>query len=234
MVPRMDLAQIRNLEVIAEDELFFRRFNGGRILLLSPNIHDFFFWKKSLPNSNFTISTKSDWDLEYNFCDSKFANSCCPEFDQKQLKLFDLAIAQNVFMYVQDPTKAVRNIGSISNNLFIQDITYRKRSATATGLGSDGDISRYSITQDQVNHPTVHVISEVFNSSRILMLKEYEGATNQYHAKGDSPRHVMVFLEIAKRKSYAPISQMYSRKSILKLLLNNYTSARLSKFNIFR
>lgn len=214
----MDLTQIRNLEIIAENKLFLRRFNGERILLLSPNIHDYFFWKKSLPNSNFTISTKTDWDLEHNFCDSKFANSCGQEFDQRYFKLFDITIAQNVFMYVKDPTKAVKNIESISDNLFIQDLTYRKRSASATGLGFDGDISRYSVTRDQVNHPTVYVISEIFNSSKILMQKEFEGATNQYHTKSDTPRHVMFLLELAKRKSYAPISRLYSRRSILKLL----------------
>jgi len=225
----MDLTQIRNLEILAENELFFRRFNGGRILLLSPNIHDFFFWRKSLPNSNFTISTKTDWDLEHNFYDSKFANSCGPEFDQGLLKLFDLTIAQNVFMYVKDPAKAVKNIELISDNLFVQDIKYRKRSASATGLGSDGDISRYSIAQDQVNHPNVYVISEIVNSGKILIQKEYEGAINKYHTKSDTPRHVIFFVELAKRKSYAPISRFYSRRSILRLILNNYKSAQIFK-----
>lgn len=63
-MPPMDFAQTRNLEVIAKNEIFLNRFNGEKILLLSPNIHDFLFWKKLLPNADFTISTKFDWDLE--------------------------------------------------------------------------------------------------------------------------------------------------------------------------
>jgi hypothetical protein len=120
----MDFAQTRNLEVIAENEIFLKRFNGERILLLSPNIHDFHFWKKLLPNADFTISTKFDWDLEETVIDSRFANSYDFGFDQTEFKLFDLTIAQNVFMYIKNPTQAAKNISIISDNLFIQDIKY--------------------------------------------------------------------------------------------------------------
>ena len=59
--------------------------------------------------------------------------------------------------------------------------------------------------------------------------KEYEGAINKYHTKSDTPRHVIFFVELAKRKSYAPISRFYSRRSILRLILNNYKSAQIFK-----
>lgn len=233
-MPPMDFAQTRNLEVIAKNEIFLNRFNGEKILLLSPNIHDFLFWKKLLPNADFTISTKFDWDLEEKISDSRFANSYDFGFDQTEFKLFDLTIAQNVFMYIKNPTQAAKNISMISDNLFIQDLKYRKRSFTPTGLGLDGDISRYSITKDQVNHPTIHILSEVFKPSRIIAQIEYEGATNEYHGESDTPRHILALLELVERNSYAPFSRNYARKSIIRLKFRTYCSSWFSKIHFLK
>lgn len=227
----MDSAQIRNFRVITEHSIFLNRFDGGKVLLLSPNLHDFLFWRNLLPCAEFTISTKSDWDLENNFHESKFANSCVSEFDQRKFKIFDLTIAQNVFMYIKNPTQVAKNIASISDNLFLQDIKYRRRSSALTGLGSDDDISRYSITRDRVNHPTVHMLSEIFETDTIITQLEYEGATNEYHTTSDTPRHIIALLQLAHRNSYTPISQSYSRKSILRLFFRTFKSEFFSKFH---
>jgi hypothetical protein len=226
----MDLTQIRNFQVITENAIFLNRFDGGKILLLSPNLHDFLFWKKLLPRAEFTILTIFDWNIENKFHKSKFANSCSSEIQHDKFKLFDLTIAQNVFMYINNPTQVSNNISSISDNLFIQDIKYRRRSSDVTGLGFDADISRYSITQGPVNHPRVHILSEIFKPNRIIAQFEYDGATNEYHAHNDTPRHIMALLELARRDSYAPISRFYSRKSILKLYFTTLKSELFSKF----
>jgi hypothetical protein len=226
----MDSAQIRNFQVITENAMFLNRFDGGKVLLLSPNLHDFLFWRNLLPRAEFTISTISDWNLENNFHESKFALSCGSEFDQKKFKIFDLTIAQNVFMYIKNPTRVAKNIASISDNLYLQDIKYRRRSSATTGLGTDDDISRYSITKDLVNHPRVHMLSEIFESATIITQLEYEGATNDYHTSGDTPRHILALLQLAHRNSYTPISRIYSKKSILRLFFRTFKSEVFSKF----
>jgi hypothetical protein len=141
----MNETQKLNFRAISEILESLKPYKIKRILLLSPNFSDYIFWKLRFPNVEFTISTREDWDLELGIQSSPFRKYLNSQNSDVKTKLFDLTIAQNVFMYLQRPLEVTRDISLISDYLFIQDVKYRKRSSKSDGLGSDADLSRYSI-----------------------------------------------------------------------------------------
>lgn len=211
----MDDTQARNLEVISQHSDLFDKFEFGKILLLSPNWHDYEFWKNLLPNARFTISTIQDWNILDNFENSKLIQKLKLK-NKFENKLFDLTIAQNVFMYLDNPTTVISNIRKISDNLFVQDLKYRKRSQVAPYFGNDGDIARYTIKGADNLFQSPLNVTEHFNS-RILFSLEYEGFPNKFHTKQKPPIHILFMMELSTRLDYTNFSNAYSTFTILKL-----------------
>ncbi len=226
----MDATQARNLRVIAQHSNLFDKFKFGKILLLSPNWHDYDFWKNLLPNARFTISTIRDWNIKYNFENSKLSQHLKYE-KQLQNKLFDLTIAQNVFMYLDEPIGVIQNISKVSDNLFIQDLKYRKRSNVAPYFGKDGDIARYStIDSDNLIQPTFNFAQ--YFSSNILFSREYRGSPNNFHTNQKPPIHILIMMELASRLNYAKFSNSYSIFAVLRL--RSFHIIKTLKMCIFR
>lgn len=224
----MDTTQLRNLKIIEQNYNQLSEFNQGKILLISPNYADFVFWKNQLPGAEFTISTIHDWNLENVFENSRFQRLLKPGQQMHSHKLFDLTIAQNVFMYLKEPFSSINHIASISDYLFIQDLKYRKRSKNKSNLGDDGDVTRYSIGKSGNLNQNPIDLAEILNTDAIKFHLEYSGEINNFHTKGDPPIHILAVIKLNSRSKYAEIRKIYSKFTILRFhiiqLLKNVKS----------
>lgn len=231
----MDITQEKNLIEIFNNRAIFSQFEFAHILLISPNIQDYRFWKKLLPCATFTVSNHKMWDLNIEFKYSwlsKFLR--CNKYSNSDY-IFDLAIAQNVFMYLPIPNTSAKNIGEVCAHLFIQDLTYRKRNDKSE-FGDDLDISRYAINPSAEENPKTHLLSSVFSMGVILFEKMYEGGFNRYHSPDDPPIHLLAMIKFKSSDSKYSYSRIYSIFSIIFLTVgaakNKLTSLLFSTFNI--
>ena len=224
----VDTTQRRNLKIIEQNCNQLSEFNQGKILLISPNYSDFVFWKNHMPSAEFTISTIHDWNLENVFKNSRLQRWLKPGQQMQSHKLFDLTIAQNVFMYLKEPFSSINHIASISDNLFIQDLKYRKRSKNKSNLGDDGDVTRYSVGKlGNLNQNPID-LTEILNTDAIKFHLEYSGEINDFHTKGDPPVHILAVIKLNSRSEYAEIRKFYPKFTILRFhiiqLLKNVKS----------
>ena len=213
----VDTTQYRNLEVIKQNHDLFHEFERSKILLLSPNLTDFIFWKNLLPNATFTISTIHDWNVKNIFKNSKLCRFLKPQKNLKENKIFDLTIAQNVFMYVEEPVVSINNIAEISDKLFIQDLKYRKRSKCSPYFGGDGDTTRYSTENSGNLIQSPYNLAEVFNTNDMTFQLEFIGASNNFHTKENPPMHILAMIKLNSRSTYSEFRESYSKFSILRL-----------------
>ncbi|WP_426829349.1 hypothetical protein [Candidatus Planktophila dulcis] len=221
----MDTTQYRNHEVIKQNHDLFIEFEQGKILLLSPNLTDFIFWKKLLPNATFTISTIHDWNIKNTFENSKLCRFLKPQKNLKENKTFDLTIAQNVFMYIEEPVVSISNIADISDKLFIQDLKYRKRSKYSPYFGRDGDTTRYSTENSGNLIQSPYDLAEVFNKDVMTFQLEFIGAGNDFHTKENPPIHILAMMKLNSRSTYSEFRESYSKFSILRLRVINSLKA---------
>jgi hypothetical protein len=149
-----------------------------RALLLSPNQQDIAFVKRNYPNIDIWVSTRADWNLD------------------KPLDLmvgqFDLAIASNVFHYSSSPQIWLNHILSRARYLVVQDLVYRKRSASAPFLGTDGDRVRYSCSKCNVVSPFPGAFDWSAAIQPILYFRTFVGGTNELHTHSDPPIHLVM------------------------------------------
>ncbi|CAN2242126.1 hypothetical protein MCEPE89_01005 [Candidatus Planktophila dulcis] len=221
----VDTTQYRNHEVIKQNHDLFIEFEQGKILLLSPNLTDFIFWKKLLPNATFTISTIHDWNIKNTFENSKLCRFLKPQKNLKENKTFDLTIAQNVFMYIEEPVVSISNIADISDKLFIQDLKYRKRSKYSPYFGRDGDTTRYSTENSGNLIQSPYDLAEVFNKDVMTFQLEFIGAGNDFHTKENPPIHILAMMKLNSRSTYSEFRESYSKFSILRLRVINSLKA---------
>lgn len=213
----VDRTQYRNLEVIKQNSEVFHGFEQSKILLLSPNINDLIFWKSLLPNATFTISTIHDWNVNNIFENSKLCRFLKPRKNLDKNKLFDLTIAQNVFMYIEEPVVSINNIAKISDKLFIQDLKYRKRGKFSPYFGEDGDTTRYSTENSGNLIQSPYNLAEVFNTNDMTFQLEFIGASNNFHTKVSPPIHMLAMIRLNSRSTYSEFRESYSKFSILRL-----------------
>ena len=214
----MSKTQKKNLENISHNFFELNRFRNARILLISPNIADYRFWKKMMPGADVRVSTKNLWDLNQKFENSLLYLKLSPVELDNRSKVFDLVIAQNVFMYLANGEDATRNIAEISDYLFLQDITYRRRSMSDLGYGFDGDVSRYALYPQSNSIQQPILISSIVNNCSILFQHEYEGYPNQYHSNRDSPIHFLILLKLASRTELIRIKKYSNFQNLRNLL----------------
>jgi hypothetical protein len=213
----VDTTQYRNHEVIKQNYYLFHEFEQSKILLLSPNFTDLIFWKNLLPNATFTVSTIHDWNLKEDFENSKLRRLLKPQKDLDKNKLFDLTIAQNVFMYIDEPAISINNITEISDNLFIQDLKYRKRSKVSPYFGEDGDTTRYSFENSGNLIQSPYDLAEIFDANVMTFRLEYIGAGNSFHTKMNPPIHILAMMRLNSRYTYSEFRESYSKLSIIRL-----------------
>lgn len=213
----VDTTQYRNHLVIKQNFNFFHEFEQSKILLLSPNLADYIFWKNLLPNARFTISTIHEWNIENVFENSKLRRFLKPRKNLDENKLFDLTIAQNVFMYIKEPLVSINHVAKISDKLFIQDLKYRKRSKFSPYFGGDGDTSRYSTENSGNLNQSPYNLAGTFNKNVMSFQLEFIGEGNGFHTKIDPPIHILALIELNSRVSYSEFREMYSKFSVLRL-----------------
>lgn len=222
----LDKTQIRNLEVINSNLSFFQIPQKSRILLISPNLFDYLFWKKSFPKSQFIISNFKDWNIECSFSDSKLRKKIMKNNMISKGYCFDIAIAQNVFMYIEHPNQAITNILEISDKLFLQDLKYRKRSSNINGLGFDGDKSRYSFQMEDKLIHNHFTIDNKQNYYELIFKREFQGGINKYHTSEDSPIHILCMLQSKKRKIKLDNPLHFPKISLLQFLILGYLKSK--------
>ena len=213
----MDSTQYRNHLIIKQNYNLFHEFRQSKILLLSPNLADYIFWKSLLPTARFTISTIQEWNIENVFEDSKLWRFLKPRKNIDENKLFDLTIAQNVFMYIKKPLVTINHIAKISDNLFIQDLKYRKRSKLSPYFGGDGDKSRYSTKNSGNLNQSPYNLADNFSKNVMKFQLEFIGERNGFHTKLDPPIHILALIKINSRTSYSEFREIYSKFSVLRL-----------------
>ncbi len=215
----MHKVQRRNLQIIGEHISILKQYEDGKILLLSPNFFDFRFWKINMPRAHFTVSSIHDWNLNFEFRTSKLKKLLCVTRRKSKHRLFDLVIAQNVFMYLSKPEKSLGYIANISNSLLIQDLKYRKRSSLPQFFGTDGDVSRYCIYDTgKITQPS-HKIGLILDTHEIDFQLEYEGEGNEFHDMFDPPLHILVLVKFKPELLLHNFLNLYSHFSIFKLYL---------------
>ena len=220
----MDDTQARNLKEIFENREVLRNFENANILLLSPNLQDYKFWKRLFPKAKFTIATFKNWDLNIPFNNSALVKLLGVDRKSKTSAIFDLAIAQNVFMMLPNPQIPAQNIADICDNLFFQDLVYRKRSISPDGYGNDFDKSRFATKLSNNKISGTHQISTVFKIGEILFQKEYNGAPNEFHSKNDLPIHILALIKFKSSVQTVKYSRMYSTYSVFFLFFATYTN----------
>jgi len=225
----MDLTQEKNLIEIFNNRAIFSQFEFAHILLISPNIQDYRFWKKLLPRAKFTVSNHKMWDLNTEFKNSLLSKFLRFNKYSNPGNIFDLAIAQNVFMYLPIPNMSASNIGEVCAHLFIQDLTYRKRSDKSE-FGDDLDISRYAITPITKQNLQTHLLLRVFSMGAILFEKTYEGKANRYHSPDDPPIHLLAMIKFKSSDTKCSYSRIYSICSIILLTIG---AAKNKLFGLF-
>ena len=210
----------------------FAQFKNARILLISPNLNDYFFWKRNLPSAKFTISTIKSWNITSDFGISLLSKYSIFN-DGAEEVYFDLCIAQNVFMYLSKPELAFLHISQISNNLYIQDLKFRIRSTLTTGLGRDGDFSRYAIFgSEPIYTLPVHTISELIQNGEIVFQEEFEGDLNVFHTLERPPIHVHALIRFKNRATLGKFSRIFSFFSIAQLFATTVGSYVKAKFRL--
>lgn len=220
----MDNTQARNLEEIFENREVLRNFEYADILLLSPNLQDYKFWKRLFPKAKFTVATFKNWDLNMPFNNSALIKLLGVDRKSKTSAIFDLAIAQNVFMMLPNPEIPAQNISDICDNLFIQDLVYRRRSGSPDGYGDDFDKSRFATVLSNDKISGTHQISKVFKIGDILFQKEYKGAPNKFHSENDLPIHILVLIKFQSSVQKVKYSRMYSIYSVFFLFFATFTN----------
>jgi hypothetical protein len=216
----MSKTQKNNLENILHNFSELNRFRNARILLISPNLADYRFWKKMMPSADVIVSTKNLWDLNKKFGNSLLFLKLSPKEFDNHSKVFDLVIAQNVFMYLANGEDATKNIAEISDYLFLQDITYRRRNMSDNGYGLDGDVSRYALYPQSNAIQKPIQISSIVNNCSILFQYEYEGYPNQYHSNQDLPIHFLILLKLASRTEMIRIRKYSNFRNLRNLLFH--------------
>jgi hypothetical protein len=215
----VDEVQRRNLQIMTEHISILRDIEVEKVLLLSPNLYDYRFWKSNIPCARFTVSTIRDWNLDFDFNASKLKKRLLFSKCLNSHKIFDLVIAQNVFMYLGDPEKSIQHISKISNYLLFQDLKFRKRSLHSPYFGEDGDQSRYSIYTTSTMHQHTHKLGLILEAKNIVFQLEYEGEGNEFHLNSDPPIHLLALVKFKSKVAPQNIFELYSHFSVLKLHL---------------
>jgi hypothetical protein len=231
----MEITQEQNLSEIVNNKEIFSHFKFAHILLISPNFRDYCFWKELLPRAKFTVSNHKTWDLNTEFKNSLLSKFLrCNRYSNPE-NIFDLAIAQNVFMYLPVPNVSANNIGKVCTHLFIQDLTYRKRSEKSE-FGDDLDVSRYGIELGMKDNPQTHLLVDVFSMGVVLFEKMYEGRANRYHGPDDPPIHLLAMIKFKNSKAIGSYSRVYSICSVIFLTFgaakNRLISLLFATFNL--
>jgi len=151
------------------------------VLILSPSRSDYLFIKKVFPTQRLFISTINDWNLN--------------ETPPRGMGNFDLVVASNVFMYSQDPSGWFENVLKTCDYLVIQDLKYRKRSATRPFFGQDGDAMRYTV--DGTNKVQLPQFDLEQLRHQIIYSHEFHGVRNLFHDPDDLPIHICALIRSA-------------------------------------
>lgn len=138
--------------------------NIHTILLLSPNIKQYYLFTNLFPYSKVRISTFDDWNL-----------------DNKNNQIFDLIVAMNVFHYAKNPKIWFHNVFNSCRYFWIQDLIIRKRSFDKTNnfLGYDGDSVRYCMNPKIKSTYENAFDLSIFNHKLIDFIPYTEGDNNQ-------------------------------------------------------
>lgn len=122
-------------------------------------------------------------------------------------------------MYIKEPLESIKNIAKISDQLFIQDLKYRKRSKFSPFFGQDGDKTRYSTGNTGNLNQSPLNLAEFFNGNVIRFQLEFTGEVNEFHTKVNPPIHILAMFELNSRSNYSEFSETYSKLSILRLYI---------------
>lgn len=148
-----------------------------KVLLISPIVDDYQFIKRHYPQFDLYITQIGDWNLDRP----------CP----LRLGQFDLAIASNVMMYSHSPQTWVDHVLGVARCFVMQDVVYRKRSATAPHLGTDQDAVRFCFRERAVvtSFPTPFDLGSL--RQKLLYFASFTGGLNGFHSPQDPPIHLV-------------------------------------------
>lgn len=162
------------------------------VLLLSPSLDDVAFVRGHLPQARLFVATRSTWDLNEPFPSAAGV---------------DLVIASNVFHYSPNPELWFHNVLKMTRFLLLQDLIFRRRSASPSGLCDDGDKVRYCLRARGITSEFAAAYDLSALDSRISAFKEFAGGRNEYHAPPlPAPRHYCAL--------FAPLDQSQPRPKL--------------------
>lgn len=185
---QLDKATLQNISSInlaevkqAVDGLASSHPDIRKVLLISPVVEDYLFFKKSFPQFELFITLIGDWNL----------NERCP----LPLGHFDLAIASNVLMYARHPQRWIDHVLEVSDYFCVQDLIYRKRSAQPPFLGTDTDTIRYCNSRENIASPFPAAFDLSSIRQQMHHFKAYQGGNNEFHQGSDTPVHFVAIFE---------------------------------------
>jgi hypothetical protein len=153
-----------------------------KILLISPHASDRHFVRKLFPDALIIVSQVYTWNLSNP--------------PPSQYPKVDLAISSHVQMHSENPELWIRNILSIANLYVFQDLKYRRRTTSESGMGTDADRTRYTLNPENTKQPSFALSGLPFRIHRFF---EFEGIKNEYHKADDPPVHMCVAVSADRR-----------------------------------
>lgn len=220
-----------DLEAVDELRLTLKSLQVRSVLLVSPNFYQMQYWRSLFCYSDIFLCDINFWDLQRPF---PCAFHPIPDNEEleENLKLFDLVIAQNVFMYVKDPFSAIQNVRLVTHHLMIQEPSYRIRSSSSTGLGIDGDVNRFDMNSQQ-HRGHILSIKQLFLGEVIKILKEYKGGLNHFHDIFDPPRHLIALVSFSEGLANIEMCKKLGLRGVSFILIFKLYLKRLGQVFIF-
>jgi len=178
--------------------------NPRSVMLLTPSKYDVDLVRATFQTARIFVATRKTWDLNRRFPSDGTV---------------DLLVVSNVFHYSPDPALWFENVLGMTTHCIVQDLIFRRRSASPDGLNKDpadgGDSVRYSFESRGERSEFASPFDLSALENQIEYFEAYDGARNEYHVDPAAPpRHFCAVIKSgidAQKRPLTPAERNYWR-----------------------